>query len=157
MRTFSTSAPCRRQRGAYAVEFALVFLVFFAILYVVISLGIFLALRFSLQNAAEDGARAALRYQVSLGKREEEAVKVATRQSGGWAPAAPTVQARICQVEGNICDPARVCTAEWSQRCQVVVTVTTSGMRAVLPPFMSFAVPDQLTGKASMLLDGKAL
>ena len=133
------------------------FLIFFSVLYAIISLGILFALRFSLQNAAEDGARAALRYQISLSKREEEAVKIATQQSIGWAPTPPAVQAQICQVEGNVCGIARICSAEWSQRCQVVVTVTTSGMKAVLPPLMSLAVPDQLTGKASMLLDGKAL
>ena len=157
MRITAPPSRARAQRGAYAVEFALVFLIFFSVLYAIISLGIVFTLRFSLQNAAEDGARAALRYQDTLSKREIEARNVAIAQSSGWAPAAPVVDARICQIEGNICDPSRICSADWSQRCQVVVTVTTTGMRSVLPPPMNLAVPDQLTGRASMFLDGRAL
>ncbi|MDR6450929.1 TadE/TadG family type IV pilus assembly protein [Variovorax paradoxus] len=157
MRITTPSSRAHIQKGAYAVEFALVFLIFFSVLYAIISLGIVLTLRLSLQNAAEDGARAALRYQDTLGKREIEAKNVAIAQSSGWAPTPPVVDAHICQIEGNICGPSRICSADWSQRCQVVVTVTTAGMRSVLPPLMNLAVPDQLTGRASMLLDGRAL
>lgn len=157
MRTSRTSASPRSQRGAYAVEFALVFLIFFSVLYAIISLSIVFTLRFSLQNAAEDGARAALRYQPTLAKREEEAKQVAKIQSGGWAPSTPVVVAQICQVEGHVCGAARICSTDWAQRCQVEVSVTTTGMRSVLPPLMNLVIPDQLTGRASMLLDGQAL
>ncbi|BEP58299.1 hypothetical protein GmRootV118_55430 [Variovorax sp. V118] len=143
------------QQGAYAVEFTLVFLIFFSLIYAIVSLGIFLTLRLSLQNAAEDGARAALRYQVTLTKREEEAERVARTQSAGWTPTQPVVVAKICQLEGSGC--GQVCGPSWSQRCQVVVTVTTTGMRTVLPPLMNLALPDQVIGRASMLLDGRAL
>ena len=51
----------RTQRGVYAVEFALVFLMFFALLYASLCFGLLFAFRAGLQNAAEDGARAALR------------------------------------------------------------------------------------------------
>jgi len=52
----------RGQRGAYAVEFALVFPVFFALFYGVLSFGLITTTQQSLALAAEDGARASLRY-----------------------------------------------------------------------------------------------
>jgi Flp pilus assembly protein TadG len=149
------ATAARAQRGAYAIEFALVFLIFFSLIYAIVSFGIFLTLRLSLQNAAEDGARAALRYQPTLAQREGEAERVARNQSKGWAPTPPVAVARICQLEGSGCSQA--CGPDWSQRCQVIVTVTTTGMRSVFPPLMNIALPDQVIGRASMLIDGRAL
>lgn len=54
-----------RQRGAYAVEFAGVFLAFFLTFYSVLSWGLIVTARQSLQLAAEEGARASLRYQAA--------------------------------------------------------------------------------------------
>lgn len=142
----------------YAVEFALVFLIFFTLIYAAISYGIMLTLRFGLQNAAEDGARAALRYQVDLPTRAAQAKSVATTQAS-WLPsaAALSVTATVCQVANNNCAPAVIsaCGITWATRCQMVVTVTAGNMGLVLPPLPSFATPTQLTGQASMLLDGR--
>lgn len=149
------AAASRTQRGAYAIEFALVFLIFFSLIYAIVSFGIFFTLRLSLQNAAEDGARAALRYQPTLTQREGEAERVARIQSSGWAPTPPVAVAKICQLEGSDCGQA--CGPDWSQRCQVIVTVTTTGMRSIFPPLMNIALPDQVIGRASMLIDGRAL
>lgn len=52
----------RLQRGAYALEFALVFPVFFVLFYAVLSLGLIFTVQQSLTLAAEDGARASLRF-----------------------------------------------------------------------------------------------
>lgn len=149
-------AAARAQRGAYAVEFALVFLIFFALLYGIISYGMLFAFRMGLQNAAEDGARAALRYQPTLTARAAQAQATAT-QSSGWMPAAVTrdVSATVCGVVGNNCT-APACGATWDTRCQMVVTVTATNLQLLLPPFPSFAMPNQIVGKASMLLDGRA-
>ena len=151
----------RAQRGVYAIEFAFVFLIIFALLYAVICYGFLLTMRMSLQNAAEDGARAGLRYQSELNKRKDIASGVATDRSG-WLPASLKtnleVEANICIAEGNDCQQeAPPCGPAWSTRCQMVVTVTVSGIGAVFPAFPSFAVPDQIVGKASMLLDGRSL
>lgn len=114
------------------------------------------AFRMGLQNAAEDGARAALRYQSSYSLRSANAKAVATQRIS-WLPggAAGSVDATVCGVVSNNC-AAPACGPTWDARCQMVVTVTASGMQNVLPPFPSFAVPDQIIGKASMLLDGRA-
>lgn len=61
--TRNGSAHGARQRGAYAVEFAAVFLAFFLTFYTMLSWGLIVTARQSLQLAAEEGARASLRYQ----------------------------------------------------------------------------------------------
>uniref|UniRef100_C5CK12 TadE family protein n=1 Tax=Variovorax paradoxus (strain S110) TaxID=543728 RepID=C5CK12_VARPS len=154
MKTIHAPSPSRYQRGVYAIEFAVVFMVFFSILYAVICYGMLFAFRLGLQNAAEDGARAALQYQSSLNDRKKRAADVATSQSD-WMPQVvkPTVSAQICRVEGiNQCSPT-TCGPSWSQRCQVEVTVLANNLGSLLPPLPSFAVPTQIAGKASMLLE----
>ncbi|MDQ0072196.1 MULTISPECIES: TadE/TadG family type IV pilus assembly protein [Variovorax] len=143
------------QRGIYAIEFAIVFLLFFALLYAIVCYGLVVALRFGLQNAAEDGARAALRYQLNLPARQVEAEAVALLRSN-WMPAVVTrdADANVCQVATNNCT-SPVCGVAWEDRCQMVVTITATNMRQLLPPLPSFAVPSQLIGQASMLLDGR--
>lgn len=156
--SYPRSIAPRRQRGVYAVEYAFVFLIFFTVLYAIICLGIVFTLRFAMQNAAEDGARAAMRYQADIAGREQKAKSVAELQTSGLFPSKPAVVATVCQVEGNNCDPTkRTCGAVWAQRCQVTVKITAAGLAQLLPPLPSFAVPDVLIVQASMLLDGRAL
>lgn len=153
--------PGRAERGVYAIEFAFVFLIIFALLYAVICYGFLLTMRLSLQNAAEDGARAGLRYQVSLAARQTEADTVA-KQRTDWLPAGlkanRNVEAVICIAEESTCSQtAPPCGSTWETRCQMVVTVTVSGIDGIFPAFPSFAVPDQIAGRASTLLDGRSL
>lgn len=145
----------------YAVEFALVFVGFFAVLYGIISYGMLLAFRMGLQNAAEDGARAALRYQANIAARQTQAEDIAKARSN-WMPSVLqplSVKADVCRVEGpaaDRCAPGN-CTlgADWSNRCQIIVTVKAEGMDQLLPPVMSLVFPSQIVGRASMLLDGR--
>ncbi|WP_159272925.1 TadE/TadG family type IV pilus assembly protein [Variovorax boronicumulans] len=149
----ASASPCF-QRGAYAIEFAVVFLIFFAVLYAVICYGMLFAFRLGLQNAAEDGARAALQYQSTIDGRKNRAVNVAISKSN-WMPQVvkPVVSAQICRAEGsNECTPL-TCGPAWSQRCQIEVLVQANNLESLLPPMPSFAVPSQIAGKASMLLD----
>lgn len=156
MRTPCLRTRAHTQRGVYAVEFAMVFLIFFSLLYGIITYGILFAFRLGLQNAAEDGARAALRYQSTFAQRATQAETIATKSSS-WMPVvvAPTVRATVCGVVTNNCGTP-TCGTAWNDRCQMVVTVTTTNMQQLLPPFPSFAIPNQIVGKASMLLDGRA-
>lgn len=154
MKAIHALSPPRCQRGVYAIEFAVVFMTFFSILYAVICYGMLFAFRIGLQNAAEDGARAALQYQSSLEDRKKRAADVATFQSD-WMPQVvkPTVSAQICRVEGvNQCSPTN-CGPLWSQRCQVEVLVQANNLGSLLLPLPSFAVPTEIAGKASMLLE----
>ncbi|MDT4840995.1 hypothetical protein FQZ97_748350 [compost metagenome] len=132
----------------------MVFLIFFAILYALICYGMLFAFRLGLQNAAEDGARAALQYQSNLDARVTRATTVATVRSD-WMPQVikPVVSAQICRVEeAGPCSPIN-CGPLWSQRCRVDVVVQANNLASLLPPFPSFAIPQQIAGKASMLLD----
>lgn len=155
MKARSVHAVAHRQRGVYAIEFAFVFLFFFGLLYVAICYGLMFTLRFGLQNAAEEGARAGLRYQLDPQARRTQAADVARARINSWLPADATrsVDASVCQAASNTCTPT--CGATWETRCQMVVTVTAGNMNGLLPPMPSFAMPNQLTATASMLLDGK--
>lgn len=64
-----TAAAPRRQRGVYALEWALVFIVFFMLLYAILGFGLGFLVRESMQWAVEDGARAALQFQTSRAAR----------------------------------------------------------------------------------------
>lgn len=161
METRSHAKPGRAQRGVYAIEFAFVFLIIFALLYAVICYGFLLTMRLSLQNAAEDGARAGLRYQRNLDDRKTEANTVAIQRTD-WLPAGlkanRIVEVTICMAGEDACSQvAPPCGPEWSNRCQMVVTVTVGGIEELFPAFPGVAVPDQIAGKASMLLDGRSL
>lgn len=156
MKATGIHPAARRQRGAYAVEFALVFLIFFAVLYGIICYGMLFAFRLGIQNAAEDGARAALRYQPTVQGRQDHARFVA-EQAISWLPATVTrgAEATACGVVSNTCG-VLVCGPNWDARCQMVVTVTASNMNGLLPPLPAFAMPNTIVGKASMLLDGRS-
>ncbi|QHS09978.1 TadE/TadG family type IV pilus assembly protein [Sinimarinibacterium sp. NLF-5-8] len=125
MQTPATHSRKHTQKGATAVEFALVFTVFFALFYALITYGLIFLMRMGLQHAAEDGVRAALRYpaqacEAALGKPATEACSatergefqyqarmgqahfVAQRQASwmdGWG--APVVVVSICQMDAS--------------------------------------------------------
>lgn len=159
----TASASHHRQRGVYAIEYAMAFLLFFGLVYSIICYSILFSFRFGLQNAAEDGARAALRHQSSLAARQLKARQVAEDRSLGWKPAAAVLTIPlpdICQpATGDCLQPASTlpCGTSWAQRCHVSVTVRLGALHQVLPPFPTFALPDELVGRASVLLDGSAL
>jgi len=159
MKRLTHSRNVHAQRGSYAVEFSIVFLFVFTMLYAIVCYAIVFTLRFGLQNAAEDGARAALRYQVNWDARKAEAIRVAQAQIPLALPTPPVVTAQRCQVlstGANNCDTPN-CGTTWDLRCQVVVTVTATSMSSLLPPLPRFAVPDTIAGQASMLLDGRSM
>jgi len=159
----------------YAIEYALVFLIFFALIYTIICYAIVFTFRFGLQNAAEDGARAALRVRavetdLQLAQRMQIAEAIAQSRVSGWLPVPPVIQACVrkvdesdCPVSGSVVPAAEECgagatpAAGWTSRCQIIVRVTASNFNSILPPFPGFALPDALTGQASMLLDRRTL
>ncbi|HDR9470882.1 TadE/TadG family type IV pilus assembly protein [Burkholderia multivorans] len=57
----------RRQRGATAVEFAIVFPLFFLIFYAIVTFGMVFVIQQSLTFAVSEGARAGLNYAPGLG------------------------------------------------------------------------------------------
>jgi len=104
----------RRQQGATALEFGLTFPVFFAVFWAILSFGMVFTTRLTLQHAAEEGAREALRhgalvediacggvdditYEENLAQRWSRARNAACQQAA-WlsAFATPEVDAAIC-------------------------------------------------------------
>jgi len=152
------------QRGIYALEYALVFPLVFVVLYAILSYGIVFAVRLGMQNAAEEGARAALRYQTvnaaicadQLACRRLAAANVA--QSGiDWLSTA-TVDAKVCLVDtDDACTSGAIpsCGSALATRCQMIVTVNydyeTNPLAPSLPGF-GFLMPSKLQGRASMLM-----
>lgn len=72
-----------RQRGATAVEFAIIFPLFFAICYAIICFGMIFVIQQSLTSAASEGARAGLSYAPTLAGRGANA-KTTALNLLGW-------------------------------------------------------------------------
>lgn len=181
LRTSSKCTGARRQGGAYAVEYALIFPVFFAVFYGVFAYGTVYALRLGLQHAAEEGARAALRYPVAVAPgdnqvtlRESQARSVADAAANWIAGLGPlSVDANICPTgldclpapdartdDAIECGSSLVPDGDDAVLCQVVVTVTYPyDEHPVFPsiPGFGMVMPENLQGRARVLIDGRAL
>ena len=137
----------RAQRGAYALEFALVFPVLFLLVYGIFTYGLIFTAQQSLSLAAEEGARAMLRYDTNWDV--EQGCKVAADaadwlQSFGGKPACSgSVSSFDC---GYAAD--QQCTAS------IVVTYDYAG-HPLVPrlPGMGLLTPDVLSSQASVTLD----
>lgn len=176
--------PVRRpQRGAAAVEYALVFPVLFLLFYGILSYGLIFLLRLSLQHSAEEGARAALRYQwtaqtqpqsaeqrlaTQLANRMAAAEQTAHHYAGwidSWTP--PTVQVQACPSNGSggsdcstFTGAVSACGITLDAGCQIVVTVIYPYASHPLIPVLigvGLMVPDRLVGQARVRLDGRTL
>ncbi|MDA7418168.1 pilus assembly protein [Xenophilus arseniciresistens] len=171
MTTRPIRMPARRhrQRGVYAVEYALVFLLFFGLIYALICYSLLFTYRLALQHAAEDGARAALRVRVpdvgdQMNYRKRAAESMVLRRVGTWLPVAPGIRTCVQRVaDPDDCSSVEPSIAEcqpqggWPGTCRILVRVQAAGLSQVLPPFPGFALPQAVTGQASVLLDGRTL
>ena len=81
-------ALARRQRGATAVEFALVFPLFFTIVYMIITFSLMMVAQQNLTLAAEEGARAALNYQPNTSLQSALTNRAAAACVGSCLPTA---------------------------------------------------------------------
>lgn len=85
---------CERQRGAAAIEFALIFIPLFALFYALVSYGLVMALLQGMTLAAEEGARAAVAVDPSFFASTDEymdngvipRVRDQVGQSLAWLP-----------------------------------------------------------------------
>ena len=152
-----------RQRGIYALEWAIIFPVFFMLLYATLSFGLTFLVRESMQWSAEDGARAFLRYQPDRSARMTEAKKVVI-ENLGWLPpslrpSAASININICHVSNlDNCPPTLTCGVTVSERCLIRLDFSIPYGAAPLTPGLSlFGVnllnPDILAASASVLAD----
>ncbi|MGQ0529070.1 MAG: TadE/TadG family type IV pilus assembly protein [Panacagrimonas sp.] len=170
----------RQQGGAYAVEYAIVFPIFFMLLYGTLAYGTIFTMRLGLQHAAEEGARAALRYQPQPADAEpdaplipqitlrENAAEVVARVRASWINDLGTLDVKkdICPTTpGTDCLPPSGTLLNdnldcGDTGCQVIVTVTYPySTHPVFPSIPGFGLlfPEQLQGRARALIDGRAL
>ncbi|MBU9127530.1 pilus assembly protein [Burkholderia multivorans] len=85
-----------RQRGATAVEFAIVFPLFFVISYAIITFGMIFVIQQGLTFAANEGARAGLNYAPSLDARIDNARAAAQKMLSWLNIDVPQVAAPRC-------------------------------------------------------------
>ncbi|MBU2733689.1 pilus assembly protein [Acidithiobacillus ferridurans] len=140
------------ERGQAAIEFAIVFLLFFAMLWGILTFGFIFAAQNTLTLAAENGARAALRYQPAT----TAAGATAARISAATTMATNTVQ--WLQAFGPVSVPppqAVNCPYNTNLLCFEVQVSYPYAQHPLIPPFPGFGLfaPTQLVGKATMQVD----
>ncbi|MCR1350408.1 TadE/TadG family type IV pilus assembly protein [Acidithiobacillus ferrooxidans] len=138
------------ERGQAAIEFAIVFLLFFAMLWGILTFGFIFAAQNTLTLAAENGARAALRYQPATAARISAATTMATQTvqwlqnfTPAYDPAAYlTATSAPCTYNANLI-------------CFHVQISYPYAQHPLIPPFPGFGLfaPTQLVGKATMQVD----
>lgn len=152
----------KNQKGAAAIEFAVIFPIFFLIFYAIVTYGLIFAAQQTMTLAAAEGARAAVRYQKADTPAARQSLRVAAacdmaNQSLTWLmkaggqttiPAAGVCGTGTTQVEAT---PV-TCSGLSGVTC-VQVLVTYNYAAAPLIPrlfgsLLSLPTPDQLQGKA---------
>lgn len=154
----SKIATGKTQRGVAAIEFALVFPVFFMLLYGILTYCLIFVAQQSLALAAEEGARAALRYAATPAARGTTACAVATQAVGWLGSANISCTAAVtptCSVPPAV--PAVACVAAGAAY-PIKVTVSYPYGTQPLVPFllgtlMSVAVPATLGSSATVQID----
>lgn len=167
-----TLAAPHRQRGVYALEWALVFSVFFILLYALASFGLAFLVRESMQWATEDGARAALQFQDNREARRARA-KAVVLERLDWLPGelrasiedSGNFSFMVCRLNdessctANMDAEAMKCDVDLHAPCMLQLRLSLPYARNAYTPSLSFglleiAMPD-LQAQAQLLVDQK--
>lgn len=174
MRLCPAPALQRRQRGVYALEWAIIFPVFFVLVYAILCYGLTFLVRESMQHAVEEGARAALRYpvgqSVSTWDDRKRLATQAVKDSLDWLPAAirPTdadIRFTVCRVGNAGCNQDSALVADLScdasAPCMILVSYAIHDYQsnAIAPaiPGFGLVLPSTLQATASILMDRELL
>lgn len=131
------------QRGAVAIEFALVFVLFFMVMYGIVAYGMVFAVQHSLTQAASEGARAAVRDVGGLAERMALAKTTSANAIawlGGRAPV-PQVTSVPCAGTPFVC-----------VKVMLVYDYLKNPLVPALPG-LGIALPASLTAQATVQLD----
>lgn len=143
----------QRQRGVYALEWAIIFSAFFMLLYAIVSFGLGFLVRESMQWAVEDGARAALQYQADRTARKNKTKEViATNLS--WLPAelrtalsqGNNFRFQICRLNDStsctedMTPSAMPCDAQAGQSCLVQVSISLPYAKHAFTPSLTMGL-----------------
>lgn len=132
----------RDQRGAAAVEFALVLPILLLLVFGIIAYGYMLSFRQSMSQAAAEGARAAA-VNVNAGARETEAIAAVNEALGAYGVS--------CSDAGMTCTYRLVKgTADCATECAEIQLSYDYDAEPLIPvPLVGFAMPDTLSYGAS--------
>ncbi|OAJ56436.1 pilus assembly protein TadE [Paraburkholderia ginsengiterrae] len=139
----------RAQRGATAVEFALVFPLFFTVLYAIVTFSLILVAQQNLTMAAEEGARAALNWQSNTSMQS-----ALTNRGNAACTAAEAVVATL--VKSTQCTPSSTtCGPGGAMQCVNVLLTYNYQANPLVPnlPLLSYAVPTTLSSSATVQLN----
>jgi len=130
------------QRGAAAVEFALVLPLLLLLVFGIIAYGYMLSFRQSMSQAAAEGARAAA-VNVNAGARESEAIAAVNEALGAYGVS--------CSDPGMDCDYTLVSGGgTCSTQCAEITLTYDYEAEPLIPvPLVGFAMPDTLSYGAS--------
>ncbi|MCP3021617.1 TadE/TadG family type IV pilus assembly protein [Cupriavidus basilensis] len=139
-----------RSSGTAALEFAIVLPVFLAVVIGIVYFGIVLALQQTLTLAAEEGARAALRYPSGASANNAAATQ-ALRVSAASTTALAVLPASISSVisTANIAQTVSCANPSGSVCVRVTLNLPSS---AILPAIPGVPIPTTLTGSATVQL-----
>lgn len=139
----------RAQRGATAVEFALVFPLFFTILYAIVTFSLILVAQQNLTMAAEEGARAALNWQSNTSMQTALVNRGNAACAAAKLVAATLVQSMQCTPSSTTCGPAG------AMQCVNVQLTYNYRANPLVPtlPLLGFAVPATLSSSATVQLN----
>ncbi|UCV15568.1 TadE/TadG family type IV pilus assembly protein [Quatrionicoccus australiensis] len=135
--------PGAGQRGAVAIEFALVFVLFFMVMYGIVAYGMVFAVQHSLTQAASEGARAAVRDVGGLPERmalAKATSATAIAWLGGRAPV-PQITSTPCAATPFVC-----------VKVLLVYDYLNNPLVPALPG-LGVALPARLTAQATVQLD----
>ncbi len=144
----------QRQRGATAVEFAMVFPLFFLIFYAIVTFGLIFAVQQNLTLAATEGARAALNYiSESKGLANPQAQALTDR-----ANAARTVAQNFTKWLPNVSVPppaSSPCSYDPSMYCVTVTVTYPYSQSPLIPPLplLGLVLPNTLSSSATVQLN----
>ncbi|NOT17349.1 MAG: pilus assembly protein [Sulfuriferula sp.] len=133
------------QRGAVAIEFALVFPIFFVLMYGIVTYSVIFLAQQSITLAAEEGARAALRYAPTTDERNTTACSVAALSLTWLGAGNVTCNAQAGSVATNGSYPIKV-TLSYPYQAKPLVPL-------LLGSLMNVAVPTTLASSATVFID----
>jgi len=145
----ANSSRQRKQRGATAVEFALVFPLFFLILYAIVTYSLIFVAQQNLTLAASEGARAALNWQTNMSM----ATALTNRGNAACTAAKlvvqPLVNAMQCAATSASCGTGNAMT------CITVSLTYNYKSNPLVPtlPLLSSVLPTTLSGNATVQLN----
>ncbi|WP_144113592.1 TadE/TadG family type IV pilus assembly protein [Paraburkholderia sp. BCC1886] len=150
---FDRSRRARRQRGAMAVEFAMVFPLFFVVVYAIVTFSLMMVAQQNLTLAAEEGARAALNWQTNTSVQSALTNRGAAACKAAAAVTASLVSTATCTSTSTACGTNN---AMW---CVRVLLSYNYLAHPILPaiPFISMTMPKSLNSAATVQINPENL